>query len=75
MILKANASMASQALRALAVAYRPLDAVPDEPKPADIERELIFVGLQGMIDPARAGGAARSQAGPGCRFAHDYGHR
>ncbi len=53
MILKANASMASQALRVLAVAYRPLDAVPDEPKPADIERELIFVGLQGMIDPAR----------------------
>jgi Ca2+-transporting ATPase len=46
--------MASQALRVLAVAYRPLDEVPDEPKPKDIERDLIFVGLQGMIDPARS---------------------
>jgi Ca2+-transporting ATPase len=52
-ILKANAAMASQALRVLGVAYRPLDVIPDEPKPADIERGLVFVGLQGMIDPAR----------------------
>ncbi len=52
-ILKANAFMASQALRVLGVAYRPLEAVPDEPKPSEVERELVFVGLQGMIDPAR----------------------
>ncbi len=31
-ILQANAGMASQALRVLAVAYRSLDEVPDEPK-------------------------------------------
>ncbi|MGC9520886.1 MAG: cation-translocating P-type ATPase [Anaerolineae bacterium] len=52
-ILEANAAMASQALRVLAVAYRPLDAVPDEPKPNDVEQNLVFVGLEGMIDPAR----------------------
>jgi len=52
-ILDANVTMATQALRVLAVAYRPLDQVPDEPKPAEIERDLVFVGLQGMIDPAR----------------------
>ncbi len=52
-ISKANADMASQALRVLAVAYRPIDEVPDEPKPAVIEQDLIFAGLIGMIDPAR----------------------
>ncbi len=52
-ILETNADMASQALRVLGVAYRPLDTVPDEPTPEEVERNLIFVGLQGMIDPAR----------------------
>lgn len=52
-ILAANARMASQALRVLAFAYRPLDAVPDEPKPEEVEHNLILLGLQGMIDPAR----------------------
>lgn len=52
-ILDANAAMASQALRVLAVAYRPLNSVPEEPKPDDIEQDLVFLGLEGMIDPAR----------------------
>ncbi len=52
-VLDANASMASQALRVLGVSYQPLSEVPDEPKPEDVEKDLIFVGLQGMIDPAR----------------------
>ncbi len=52
-ILEANAAQASQALRVLGVAYRPLSEVPDEPQPKDIEKDLIFIGLQGMIDPAR----------------------
>jgi Ca2+-transporting ATPase len=52
-IMGANAAMASQALRVLAVAYRPLERVPEEPTPEDVERELVFVGLLGMIDPAR----------------------
>lgn len=49
-ILQANDSMAEDALRVLAVAYRP--AQPDE-SPQKWEDELIFVGLVGMIDPPR----------------------
>jgi Ca2+-transporting ATPase len=52
-VLEANRNMASQALRVLAVAYRKLDAVPEEPTPAEVEHDLVFIGLQGMIDPAR----------------------
>jgi Ca2+-transporting ATPase len=44
--------MASQGLRVLGVAYRPLDSVPSEVKP-DIERELYLLGLIGILDPAR----------------------
>ncbi len=55
-ILAANSHMASQALRVLGMAYRRLDHLPsDEELTADnIERDLVFVGLVGMIDPARA---------------------
>ncbi len=52
-ILEANIAMASQALRVLAVAYRPLEVLPEEPQPNELEQQLVFVGLQGMIDPAR----------------------
>ena len=52
-IAQANAALASQALRVLGVAYRPLDTIPEEPKSDEVERDLVFVGLQGMIDPAR----------------------
>jgi Ca2+-transporting ATPase len=52
-ILEQNRDMASNALRVLAVAYRPLAAVPDKAEPADVERDLVFVGLLGMMDPAR----------------------
>jgi Ca2+-transporting ATPase len=45
--------MASHALRVLSVACRPLDSVPDNPTPEALEKELTFVGLLGMIDPAR----------------------
>jgi len=52
-ILAANAAMASQALRVLAVAYRGLVDVPAEPKSHEVEQGLTLVGLVGMIDPAR----------------------
>jgi len=52
-VLEQNLDMARAALRVLGVAYRPLQEVPENPKPADIERDLTFVGLLGMIDPAR----------------------
>ena len=44
--------MASQGLRVLGVAYRNLDAIPDEIDET-IERELILLALIGISDPAR----------------------
>ncbi len=53
-ILQANNALSEQALRVLAVAYRPVPDVPDQsPDVNEIERDLIFVGLIGMIDPPR----------------------
>ncbi|HMA06227.1 MAG TPA: HAD-IC family P-type ATPase [Ramlibacter sp.] len=52
-ILAQNREMASDALRVLAVAYRPLDEVPASVDADTVERDLTFVGLLGMIDPAR----------------------
>ncbi|MDP3283266.1 MAG: cation-translocating P-type ATPase [Desulfobacterales bacterium] len=52
-ILEHNHDMASNALRILGVAYRPLDDVPECCTPDNIEKELIFIGLLGMIDPPR----------------------
>ena len=52
-ILRENREMAGNALRVLAVAYRPLDTIPDEVTPENVEKDLVFVGLLGMIDPPR----------------------
>jgi Ca2+-transporting ATPase len=53
-ILDANDAMTAEALRVLGVAIRLEKDVPDgEVKVEELERELIFVGLIGMIDPAR----------------------
>ena len=53
-ILAANDSMTKNALRVLAVAYRLEKDVPNEGVSAEeLERDLVFVGLLGMIDPAR----------------------
>ena len=52
-ILEQNRDMASQALRVLAVACRPLKELPDSVSPETIEMDLVFVGMLGMIDPPR----------------------
>ena len=52
-ILKDNKRMADQALRVLAVAYREYDAAPADYAPEALENNLVFIGLTGMIDPAR----------------------
>ncbi|MBE3556694.1 MAG: calcium-translocating P-type ATPase, SERCA-type [Firmicutes bacterium] len=54
-LLRANETMAASALRVLALCYRPnaqglLNATEEQ-----IERDLVFVGLVGMIDPPRPG--------------------
>jgi Ca2+-transporting ATPase len=52
-ILEQNREMASAALRVLAVSYLPLPDLIDKPTPENVEKDLIFIGLVGMIDPPR----------------------
>lgn len=52
-IKEENHRMAQSALRVLAVAYKDIDAVPAEVSVDTVETGLVFVGLLGMIDPAR----------------------
>ena len=55
-ILAANDAMTRDALRVLGFAYRTDRDVPDDPaeiKAEELEKDLVFVGLIGMIDPPR----------------------
>ncbi|MGM9537485.1 MAG: calcium-translocating P-type ATPase, PMCA-type [Candidatus Onthomonas sp.] len=49
----ANHRMADDALRVIGLAYRELDRLPGQLNSRTVERDLIFVGLVGMIDPPR----------------------
>jgi len=51
-LLKHNTDMASDALRVLAFAYK---EKPKSFEEKDMENDLVFLGLMGMIDPPRAG--------------------
>lgn len=48
-----NFKMSNSALRVIAVAYKCIDSVPKDIKPEELEKDLIFMGLVGMIDPPR----------------------
>ncbi len=53
-ILGTNEEMARDALRVLAVAYKELPSTPSEKfDEENLEKDLVFVGLTGMIDPPR----------------------
>ena len=52
-ILSVNKTMADKALRVLCGAMRLHDNKPTDNSPAALEKELIFLGLVGMIDPVR----------------------
>ena len=46
-------SMSEKALRVLAIAYKEIDTIPEEPTSEELENGLTFMGLVGMIDPPR----------------------
>ena len=52
-ITKNNEQMAKEALRVLACAYKEIDHKPTKEDMKNIEKDLIFVGMVGMIDPPR----------------------
>ena len=52
-LLDQNIKFARQALRVLALAFKTHDGLPSDLSSDNIESEMIFVGLAGMIDPAR----------------------
>lgn len=45
--------MSGDALRVLAVGYKEIDSIPEEPTSEELENGLTFLGLVGMIDPPR----------------------
>ena len=48
-----NDRMSADALRVLAVSYKRIETLPDNPTSEDLEHGLTFLGLVGMIDPPR----------------------
>ena len=52
-IMKTNKLFASKALRVLCAAYKEYDKVPEFSDPSEIENNLTFIGVVGMIDPCR----------------------
>lgn len=52
-VLDKNAEMASKALRVLGLAYKDIAELPEKLTTEDLESDLTFVGLAGMIDPPR----------------------
>ena len=52
-IRQENEEMAKEALRVLGCAYKEIDHVPSKAEMKEIEKDLIFIGMVGMIDPPR----------------------
>lgn len=54
-ILAVNEELANEAYRIVCIAMRPLNSIPANPNPDEIEQNLTFVGLLGLEDPPRSG--------------------
>ncbi len=61
--------MSAEALRVLCVAYKELDEIPDVLTSEELENNLTFMGLVGMIDPPRP------EAKEAVRLCHQAGIR
>ena len=61
-----NLKMANEALRVLAVAYKDVEVLPSTINSQNVENNLVFVGLIGMMDPPREG---VEEAIRDCRYA------
>ena len=48
-----NETMAKEALRVLAMAYKDIDHIPSKEERENFESHLTFIGMVGMIDPPR----------------------
>ncbi|MCK4717293.1 MAG: cation-transporting P-type ATPase [Thermoplasmata archaeon] len=55
MIMELNNSYSQQAMRVLSIAYRPLEDTGDDYSMGEIEKDVIFLGLEAMIDPPKEG--------------------
>lgn len=52
-IIENNHSLAGKAMRNLAFAFKYLDNLPDEERIKEVEEDLVYLGIVGMIDPPR----------------------
>lgn len=52
--LIANNTLAANGMRILGVAFRFLDSLPDEVDGQDLEHDLTFLGMVGIVDPPRS---------------------
>lgn len=52
-IIEKNNEMSTKALRVLAFAYQDVNKIPDEMSSDKVEKNMIYSGLVGMIDPPR----------------------
>ncbi len=66
-IVDVNRDMAKQALRVLGIACKKMESLPEALDGESIERDMTFIGLMGMIDPAR------SEVKEAVRIAHEAG--
>lgn len=48
-------ALSKEALRVLAFGYRNMENVPEERRAEEMERDLVWVGMMAMTDPARPG--------------------
>ncbi|MBR3255255.1 MAG: cation-translocating P-type ATPase [Clostridia bacterium] len=52
-IKQENEDMAKNALRVLGCAFKEIDHIPNKKEMEDLENDLTFIGMVGMIDPPR----------------------